>query len=208
MEGNFNNLSGINAVVDSYNTSRPWLDKEMKDFSYLDGMTVCLGTGLGHAWFDMEYGFRSQKRAASGTDLYGFFNTRELKMKNNNFALTIGGVGGNTTGMGVGLRTEFGMLKLKTRVYGESSPKEKLEDLLDPRVSLKAGPMIKLFGVVAGTSIITGSIYYTWSLLRYNVSDVDTDLNNNDYNYVEQPQFELRPSSFGFNISVGIAMAG
>jgi len=71
--GNATSLSGINVVVNNYNETRPWLDKQMHSFGYLDGITVAAGGGIDHFWGDFEYGARSQKRSASGTDLYGFF---------------------------------------------------------------------------------------------------------------------------------------
>ena len=74
--GNVTNVDGINEVVNNFNETRPWLDKEMKPFSYLDGVVITFGGVIDHVWAETEYGFRSQKNSASGTDLYGYFNTQ------------------------------------------------------------------------------------------------------------------------------------
>ncbi len=207
--GNILNLSGINEVVDNYNSSRLWLDDEMKNFKYLDGIAISLGREINHVWVDLEYETRSKKRTASGTDLYGFYNSRDLKLKNNTIAITIGGTGGNKSGIGLGLRTEIGMVRLKTRVYGESYPKEKLENLMDPLISLKFGPQIKVFGFVTDGLIITGSVFYTYSLLKYNVNELDADLNGSYYNYLNPPEeFDFRPNTFGFCMSLGFPVLG
>ncbi len=43
----------------------------MKSFSYVDGLTVTFGVGLGGGWFQTEYGIRAQKRFANSIDAFG-----------------------------------------------------------------------------------------------------------------------------------------
>lgn len=203
--GSITNLSGINAVVDNYNDSRKWLDDEMGHFGYLDGFAMSIGGGFAHFWFDTGFDIRGQKQSASGTDLYGNYNTRELKVKNGCMLMNFGiidAIGKNA--LGFGLRTEIGTLKTKTRVFGESFNKDKFEDIGYSNIGMKLGPMVKFFTFIAdnGTELSLGA-YYTWSMFKYNYTNIDEILNNTDYNSIDQPKFDVRPNAFGIHISVG-----
>ena len=92
----------------------------------------------------------------------------------------------------------------KTRVYGESSPKEKMEQLGYSELTMNFGPVIKLFGVITNNgAMITGSVYYTWSVFTNNVTMMDVELNNSSYVFTDGPQFDFKSNTFGFNIGFG-----
>jgi len=135
----------------------------------------------------------------------GFFNTRELKVKNGTMTLNLGAMlGENRFRFATGLRMEFGRLVTKTRVYGESSPKEKMEQIGYSSLTLKFGPVVKIFGIVTdGGAMITGSIYYVWSVFKENVTMLDVELNNSSYVFSDGPQFDLKANTFGFNVNFG-----
>lgn len=204
--GNFTNLEGINKIVTNFNETRPWLEKEMRSFGYLDGVTISLGAASNHSWTDMEYGFRSQKNSARGTDVSGDFNTQELKVRNGSFILNLGYI---TTEcrfpFAAGLRMDLGGMVVKTRVYGESNPKEKMERIGFKDITLKIGPVVKIFAVHTDQgTLISGSVFYARSLYPQQVTFMDVELNNSDF-HTDDPQFRFQPHTFGFNINVGLS---
>lgn len=205
--GNNTSLEGVNAVVENYNTTRTWLDKKMKPFGYLDGMSVCLGTGFNHAWFDMEMAFRGQKRKASGTDLNGNYGTRHLRLRNNMFAMTIGGIGGeNNTVIGGGFRMDLGQLKLKSKVEYPTQ-KEDWSKVVDSHLILRIGPAVKLVIGDEGGAAIALTLNYGFDLLNPNVYRWDEAINHTDYPWGPPDTFKVRTNTFGFSVAFGIAGA-
>jgi len=203
--GNVANMDGINKVVTNYNEARPWLQNKMSAFGYLDGVTISLGGAFDHAWTDIEYGFRSQKNRAWGTDTSGNFNTQELKVRNGSFILNLGYLATESRfPFAAGLRMDLGGLIAKTRVYGESSPKGKLEQIGFKDITLKIGPTVKIFVLRTDQGIlISGCVYYVWSLYPQNVTLMDVELNDSFF-FADDPQFGFNPHTFGFNVNVGL----
>jgi cell division protein FtsW (lipid II flippase) len=112
--GSFTNAKGLNQFVENYNARRTWLNTEMKPFSYLDGISVSVGLGFGGGWVDMEYALRARKRFADGIDAAGDDVTRQVKLRQNVFAISTGGMFvEGSGGVAFGLRTEFGNQKNK-----------------------------------------------------------------------------------------------
>lgn len=204
--GNVTNLEGINEVVKNFNETRPWLEKEMRSFGYLDGVTISLGLAHEQAWTDIEYGFRSQKNSAWGTDLSGDFNTQELKVRNGSFTLNLGYLATECRfPFAAGLRMDLGGMIVKTRVYGESNPKEKMEQIGFKDVTLKIGPVAKIFAVLTDRgTIVSGSVFYVWSVYPQKVTYMDVELNNSNF-FTDVLQFRFQPHTFGFNINVGLS---
>ncbi len=205
--GAFTNLSGVNQVVANYNDTRPWLDDELAEFSYLDGASVSIGYIISEAfWFDVGFDFRGKKHAVSGQDTRGNYNTRELKVKNSTGRVNVGFVfGGGGAVLMCGLRTEVGDLKTKSRVFGDSFDKEKMEDIGDNSLTLKFGPTVKLLTLVPETAglQVSLSVYYQWSAFTNNVTSLNNDLNNSNY-YTDQVQFDVKPHHFGLSLEIGI----
>lgn len=200
-------LDGINAVINNYNETRPWLEEEMKEFHYLDGFSLSFGLGAKPIFVETGYNFRSQKRSVSGTDLYGNEDTRQIKVKNGAFNISFGlaGIFGSRMEnlLAFGVRTDIGALKVKTRVFGDSGPKEKMEDIGYTNVTAQSGPMLRYSRDIGGVAM-SFAVYYTWSLLKYNYRRLDEQLNYTEY-WEDPPQFNLRPNCFGFMIQAGIA---
>lgn len=199
---NFTSLKGLNQVVDNYNETRSWLDQEMKDFGLLDGYAVGFTAGGYSAWIDLEFSGRGQKRKAFGTDLFGNFGTRSLKLKNNTMALTIFGVATDETfAAGFGLRTEFGNNKLKTKIEYEGNDPE--WEVVQRDLTVKVGPSIRLINFVSSALDISLTGYFVFGLLKTNHTEADIKLNNTFYNYEKQDKFESNNNTFGIQISVG-----
>lgn len=208
-KGDATNFSGINNIVDNYNTSRPWLDKEMKKFGYLDGFTMSTGVIASHLWMDLGASFMGKKHSAEGVNpANNTLVTRDLKIKANHVDFDFGvSAGGNAFGIGFGLKTDIGRLKFKSRVYADSGDKGKLESIVDDQFLLRLGPVLKLFFIDNESRLsVSAGVYYAYSLLRYNYTRMDEILNNNYYSYVDQPEFDLRPNAFGFTITAGVLM--
>jgi len=137
-------VKGLNAIMDEYNEIRPWLDKDMGQFGFVDGMILNAGVGYEGFWLDMEMAFRSQTRKAQGTPPGGMNGTRQFKLTQNAFAFNLGGMGGNEDGgVGIGLRTEFGGQTVRTRVYNDGVEKGDWNKAYDD-LMLNMGPMLKL----------------------------------------------------------------
>ena len=201
--GNSTNLDGLNQVIRNYNTSRQWLDQEMDEISYLDGLAINTGLAYGGAFFEFEYSGRGKKKSAFGTDLNGNFGTRELKVKNNTMAMSVGFGGGGGNGVvALAARAEFGTTKIKTRAFYEGEDKPDMEILDEKHLFAKAGPMLK---ILLGEDGICGSLslYYVWGVIHTDMTPSDEILNNTFYNYDSPPEFKSTNNTFGFTLSVG-----
>lgn len=200
---NFASVKGINQVVNNYNTSRPWLDKEMKKFSYVDGIAVSFGAAAGNFWVDMEYGFRSQKRKASGLDLTGVDGTRELKLKQGAFAFSGGVIAvEDDGGVAFGIRGEFGTQKALTRIYESSSDKGDW-DKINMGLMANVGPMIKIFIAPDEAALATISLYYTFGVVRTNAYELEESVNKSSPAYKDD-RFKNGNGIFGFALAIGV----
>ncbi len=200
---NFANVKGLNQFVENYNTSRSWLRTEMKPFSYVDGLTITFGAGLGGAWIETEYGFREQKRFADGIDAMGDDVTRQVKLKQGGLAMSVGGIyvdeGG---GVAFGLRTAFSHQKILTRLYETGMDKPDWEKY-DLRFIANTGPALKVFLDGRGGALGTISLYYTFGLFKTNAYEIEADVNHS--NPVEKDKrFQNKNNVFGFNIAIGV----
>ncbi len=201
--GSFTDLEGLNQVVENYNTSRQWLEQEMKNFGYLDGYTIGITSGARVFWFDMEYSTRGQKRKASGVDLTGNLGTRSLKLKNNTFAFTLSGVATNSNGgIGFGLRTELGANKLKTKVEYANESDAKW-NVVQKDLAIKMGPAMRVVNRIGDSLEMSFSIYYVFGLSTTNFTEADIAINNTFYNSTTPEQFDVNNHTFGFALTLG-----
>lgn len=201
---NFTSVKGLNKVVSNYNSTRPWLDKEMKNFSYVDGLVINLGGGFAATMFDMEFGFRSQKRIAKGTGATGVAATREVKLRQNVFAFTFGGYLVETHGgFGFGLRTEFGEQKALTRVFETGGDKGDWNKIKFGGIT-NVGPAVKIFIAPGEGGVVTIAMYYTFGMVKANASDLERALNNKDLDDSENDAFKNRNGVFGITVVAGV----
>jgi len=200
--GSFTNPKGLNQFVENYNATRSWLNKEMKSFSYLDGISVTLGAGFGGGSIDMEYALRAQKRFADGIDAAGDDVTRQVKHRQNAFAVSTGGMFvEGSGGVAFGLRTEFGNQKINTRLYETNGSKSDWEKY-DMGLMVNTGPVLKIFfGEDGGLAAL--SLHYTFGLLNRNVSEIE-DLINHSNPPDDAERFDNNTGGFGFGVSFGV----
>ena len=199
---NFSNVHGLNQFVASYNDTRPWLDKELKSFAYVDGFVVNFGAGIGPGWVEFEYAFRAQKRSAEGIGTGNAF-IRDVKLKQPTFAISSGIIFvENEGGVSLGLRTEFGKMKVKTRVYENASDKPDW-DTYDLGLKLNTGPVLKIFIAPEADILGTLSIYYTFGLLKNNVYEIEEDINHTSPTYKDE-RFQNSNGLFGFSFAFGV----
>lgn len=85
---NFGSPKGVNYIVNRYNETRNYLNKEMTPFNNLDGLTVSFGFVYG-AYIDFGFIGRGQKRIATGT-VNGEDFKRYLRVRNNGMSIGIG----------------------------------------------------------------------------------------------------------------------
>ena len=199
---NFANVKGLNQFVDNYNTSRSWLNKEMKSFSYVDGFTVSLGLGAGGGWLETEYAFRGQKRFANGIDALGDDVTRQVKLKQGSVAISIGGMFlEENGGVAFGVRSDMGTQKLLTRLYETGMDKPDWEKY-DLGFIINTGPTMKIFLGEDG-ALGTLSFYYTFGWFKTNVYELEADVNHS--NPAEKDKrFDNKNNVFGINLAFGI----
>ncbi|MBI1305213.1 MAG: hypothetical protein GC181_01210 [Bacteroidetes bacterium] len=205
-QGVFTGLKGMNEVVKNYNTSRSWLDHQMKDFNYLDGFMLNFGGGFSNFWTDLEFDFRGQKRKASGTDLAGNYGSRYVKVKNNMFAFSMGVVGGQDNfAAAFGARMEIGNLKVKSKIdYSDNSKDTDWSQIGDDFLTARFGPELKLMFGSENGGMLSITTYCGWAMFRENLYTVDEDLNNTNYGFDEPAKFEIKNGVFGFAIGYGL----
>lgn len=203
---NFTNVQGLNQVVDNYNDTRLWLDKDLKHFGNLDGYRLSFGAFFGGAlWTDFEFSFRNQKRKAFGTDSFGNFGTRELKLRNNLFAWTFG-VGGIEDKFlyTFGARMDVGNYLLKTRVYYDGEPKGDWSIVDDKHLVGRVGPSL-MIGYFPDESIMLNiQMYYQVGIFKTNMTYTDEELNNSFYDYTSPDIFDMKNHVFGISLLIGI----
>lgn len=200
----FTSVQGLNTITDEYNEIRPWLDSKMGNFSLVDGFIMNVGASYQGIWMDMEMSFRTKKKDAygtpPGTDVLG---TRQLKLQQNAFAWTMGGMAAeNGGGVGIGLRTEFGGQKIKTRVYNEGQDKGEWDKAYD-NLMINLGPSLKVLLISDGGASLAFTTYYTWGLFKNNMTKFASYLNSNADPYSEQDKYGNNNRVFGFNVTFG-----
>jgi hypothetical protein len=200
---NFTSANGLNQFVKNYNDTRPWLDKDLKKFSYVDGFAVSFGAGLGTMWVDMQYGFRGQKRSANGTGTSGVHAIRDVKLKQAVFAFSSGVIlVEDKGGVSFGVRGEFGKQKVLTRVYESSSEKPEW-DKYDLGLIANLGPVMKIFIAPDAGAVGSLSIYYTFGIIKTNAYEVEEAINNSTPDYKDK-KFQNDNGVFGFCLSFGV----
>jgi len=193
----------MNTIVDEYNEIRPSLDKDMGQFGLVSGPVLNLGMGLDGFWIDMEMAFRSQVKRATGTPPDGMKGSREFKLMQNAFSWNMGFIGGNEDGgFGIGLRSEFGGQKVKTRVYNDGVKKGDWTEIFDD-LMLNMGPMVKVVLMPSDGPSFTFASYYAFGLFKNNMTEGAAYINRNLDRYGDYPRYINSNGILGFNVTIG-----
>lgn len=195
---NFGGPKGVNYIVNRYNETRNYLNKEMKPFNNLDGFTINFGFVYG-AYFDIGFIGRGQKRIATGT-VNGEDFKRYLRVKNNGMNISIGiPIGDEEISIIPGARFDFCFPKISTKIITENPNSFSDEDKwnhLYTSTSTYIAPFIK---------IIIGPIdfepYYAFGEKKLgNIAIVNEKLN--PATYANDPEnIIFNHSGFGFRLT-------
>jgi hypothetical protein len=196
----------LNFVIDRYNETRSWLEKEMKNIKALDGEYLSVQYGVGKVFIGFDIALRDKKRFAEGTDATNQLMRRQIKASMNTFGISAGiGVVDDATPLfvGAGVRADFGKFKVKTRVYAVDGDKGNWIKAVD---ELNASVSIFLRVVISNPGILIEPSYsFGFNAIKPDVVGLNEAINpvtapadpssmNSNYNY--------------FGIKVGIAFLG
>jgi hypothetical protein len=193
---NFTKLQGVNIVVNDYNELRDFLDDGMDEFRMLDGPTIQLGFAGNGVFTAFEMSWSNQKRRAEGVDITELLQRREIRVSHNHFSIFTGfGAFQEEGGIGIGLKTSFGNLKIKTRVYPAAGDKADWETVSKELV-MNSGPCLKIiFGDEAYFSL---DVYYTFGFFDPSANDLNLKLQGKNYEDIEALNNSM--NTFGFTL--------
>ena len=194
------NLEGLNNVIQDYNEARPWLDKQSQEFGNLSGLSLQFGAVEG-VWLDWTANFRRQKRTSYGIEPNKGKMTRDLKVRNVNTALTVGGAfPTGDAALAIGLRGELSTFRMMSRVYGENETKGIYAGVGSNNFLVGIGPTFKLFAGEEGMFIV--SVYYAHTLPKLNWADLGNNLNPTTTS-TNKERYDTKNHAFGFTIAIG-----
>jgi hypothetical protein len=119
-------LDSLNYVIDRYNETRSYLDVQMEQITYLDGMTLNWGVYAGPVLFGFGYTGGGQKRYGQGVDATSNLMRRDLKVKSRMFDMDLGVrmINSSVGHLTLGSTFIFSSFVVKTRVAEESQIKK------------------------------------------------------------------------------------
>jgi len=83
-------LDSLNYIIDRYNATRSYLDKQMKHINYLDGINITFGGVFDGLFIGMGYTGGTQMRYAEGVDITGNLNRRDVKVSTHVYDMEFG----------------------------------------------------------------------------------------------------------------------
>jgi hypothetical protein len=206
---NFFNPKGLNHVVNRYNELRDFLSKDMSQFKSMDGMTIQAAAGAAGFVMCIDYSWRGNVNEARGT-VQGIDFRRQIKYKENQFAVCLGGVAAEEGGaFSGGLRFEFFNPRVYTRLQEGENEMPEWTEIGSPTLNAKIGPFFKMyFGpkqMWPATFFVSG--YYCFGLFNVKMYELDEYLNGSDYDVdFEYPaEFLSKNSIFGLSVGYGLA---
>lgn len=198
----FGGLDSLNYVIDRYNETRNFLDKEMKPFASLDGLMFGFAFAAKKFMSTVEFSWRGSKHSAWGVDGTGLLQQRDVKINYNALTMSFGYVmpSGNNY-YSLGMYFDVGKFKARTRVAPQDQVKD--EDWLKPvnELSMSVGAY---FRIGIGSPGLYLEPYYNFGIIRLFRPDmaalnsaINPATNQND------PSQMLEKASF-FGIKIGM----
>lgn len=178
-------LDNLNYVIQRYNETRPFLDVQMKEMSYLDGTTLTIGGILGPLFVGIGYTGGGQKRYAEGIDNTGILMRRDLKCTMHAFDMDMGLVLRNDAdgALYLGGSFSFGGFAVKTRVAPESEIRQaewQKINLLETTL-FNLGIFVRFAFAQSGFYIQPYYMFTPGELFKNDMTDVNSYLNPNTY---------------------------
>lgn len=193
------NLEGMNYIVDRYNETRPFLDKTMSQFNFMDGITINFGTVMSGGVF-LETGLTKavKNHKAEGVDATNTLQQRQLRLALVNWDIGMGiAFPQDNPVFSLGAAVNLGSYKVRTRVNEKDQVKKTDWDkiLKESMIRFSIFARIQL-GSPSGLAI---EPYYNFnSILKINVAPVNAAINpathQSDPSTIEEslPMFGLK----------------
>lgn len=198
----FQDIDSLNFVIDRYNSTRAWLDEQMDEIKTTTGLTFSMGIAGYGLMSDITWVGRKQTTSAKGTAPgTGQIVQRDLLYKLNSFNVGAGFIFGQHTKMGFGLSTDFGSLKVLTRV-GDPATIDEMDYesvLSEMNILTSIFAQIMLGNMARGGFGLMLRPYYQlpWFLTNFNALNETI----NAFTASADPYYiRSRPSSFGIQI--------
>lgn len=163
----------LNRIIDQYNSSRPWLEADMKSFNGMFSKAFVMGGYFGKMGMEIRYVRRKTVHEARGISPFtGQEEWRKLKVKNHTFSVgyMVRLNGGDRTVVSIGGSGDFGAFKISTK----TSARERWIKLTSG-MGLQGGATA--FVHVWLTPNIAVKPYYNWVLARVNLENTHRTLN-------------------------------
>lgn len=196
----------LNFVIDRYNETRPYLDKQLHQITYLDGFTMAVGF-VANVVLDIGYTGGKQSTIAEADDGFGGISRRELVVKTSLFDVDLGfGAAKKEGAFFAGFSANIGSMKVKTRVGEKKQIKDrdwKQINYFDDMV-FNLGVFARILFDDPGFFIQPYFLFAPFELFESNMYDVNFYLNPDTYEHDPNPLI-IQHTMFG--IKLGFALA-
>jgi hypothetical protein len=182
--------SGMNFVIDRYNNTRSWLDKEMEHITFQHGLSFSAGIVIAGLLMDINYVGRGGSSDASGNN-----GSRELEHSNNSWDFSFAAIVHSEEyfNLGLGLTVDIGTTFTRTKNNTQTDWTE-ADDLL-----VGSTFFTQFFFLFSKESQIGLSIrpYYQLWYLDADYSDVNKAINPQTYGNDSYDDVKGKPDNFG-----------
>lgn len=174
-------FDSLNYIIDRYNETRNFLDKEMDNITFPNGFAISFGGGGNHILYDFTWSGKHRTVSAQGVDGTGVLVQRDLKFRWNTFNMGLGFVAGGNSKIGAGFSFDAGSAKIFTRV----GPADEVGSMDYTRVEkelLLGGSVFLhfLLGGGQGPGLIVKP-YYQFPYWRVDLLNVNSTINPSTY---------------------------
>ena len=195
---------GLDYVISRYNETRTYLDEQMKDPRYFDGMAIHFGLSQNAFLFDFGYTQQSCVVGAEGVDLSGVVQRREVKNKWNTIDFGFGVSLGNSETKALALGVNVGLNSEKSLTRADTPDKIGVANFAQVQKQFKIGlsPFVQ-FAVCSedGFGVIFKP-YYAWSPVKTDYTELNKYIN--PYTAPGDPS-PIEGTLKGFGITVMLA---
>jgi len=200
-------LKNFNYVIDRYNETRTYLDKQMGHFNYLDGTSLSIGGILGPIFASCGYTGGGQKQHAQMTDNNGIIQRRDLWVKQRLFDMDFGVAFADVEkgSFFIGTSMSIGGFTVNTRSGAESELKDKNWEKINPwgDLNFTGGVFLRLQFTNPGLYIQPYFNFTPGKIFQSDVTEINEYLNPNTYENDPTPLM-VKYNTFG--VKIGLAM--
>lgn len=199
----FAKYDSLNYIIDRYNETRGYLDKQMDNLTFPNGFCLSIGGSNRAFLYDFSWVGRHRTVSAQGTDASNVLVQRDLKLRMNTFNMGMGVVGGNASKFGLGLSFDFGSMKIFTRVAPASEIKSEDFQLIQKELMVSSTFFLHiLLGGGQGAGLLLRP-YVQLPYWRVDLWETNATINPNTW--ASDPGYQgVRLTSFGVQIMLAL----